>query len=482
MTEHKQNNKLSVAVLKAISIFGGVQALNILCSIIRTKLIAIWIGPVGIGLFGLYNTAIEMIGAITQLGVRNSAVRDVANASGIRISVIISVVRRWAWFLGLFGALVTLAMSPLLSKWTFGDESHIWHFIVLSIVLLFNSITGGELAILQGLQKLKRFANASLYGAVGGLVISVPMFYYWGVDSVIPSIIAYSFITLIVACVYKEKCKSENAVDIKTTIKEGREFIVLGFYMTISSFVVLLASYIFMSYLNGYGGIHIVGYYQAGFTLVNKYVGLIFTAIAMEYYPRLAKSIRSDNRTKLFVSHEISIVLWVLMPVITIFIATDNLIINLLYDESFEIISLFVTCAIVGTIFRVVSSCMAFVIIAKGDGLIYLVTELASSIIGLGLNVIAYNYGGLAALGCAYTIWYVLYSLIVYSVFRFRYNLNLKNYVIKLITMATILGIGCIVINLYVGRWATVIVALIIIYISSSYLWKRKSLYGKRVK
>ena len=47
---------LSATVLKAMSIFGGVQVITIICSIIRTKLVAIWIGAVGVGLFGLYNT------------------------------------------------------------------------------------------------------------------------------------------------------------------------------------------------------------------------------------------------------------------------------------------------------------------------------------------------------------------------------------------------------------------------------------------
>lgn len=481
MAERSQN-KLSMAVLKAMSVFGGVQVLNILCSIIRTKLVAIWIGPVGMGLFGLYNTAIEMIGAITQLGVRNSAVRDIAASSGSRISMIIVVVRRWAWFLGLLGAFATLTLSPLLSQWTFGDERHIWGFVALSIVLLFNSLTGGELAILQGLQKLKRFANASLIGAVGGLVVSVPMFYYWGIDSIIPSIIVYAIITLLGTFFFRERNKPLSNVDYKTTFNEGKGFVVLGFYMTISSFVVLLSSYIFMSYLNSHSGTDMVGYYQAGFTLVSKYVGLVFVAISVEYYPRLAKVIHSANRTKIFVSHEISIVLWVLMPVIAIFIATDNWIINLLYDTNFEIISTFITGAIIGTVFRVVSSCMAFVIIAKGDGFVYLITELCSSAIGLVFNIIAYNYGGLTALGYSYTGWYLSYALIIYVVYRYRYNLKLGVKIIKLITMATVLGISCIVINLYVGRWATFIVALATIYSSSSYLWKRKSLYGKRVK
>lgn len=41
-------------VIKAMGIFGGVQSLQILCSVIRTKLVAVWIGPAGVGLIALY--------------------------------------------------------------------------------------------------------------------------------------------------------------------------------------------------------------------------------------------------------------------------------------------------------------------------------------------------------------------------------------------------------------------------------------------
>ena len=56
----KQGN-ISRMAMKAMGLFGGVQVMGILCSIVRTKLVAMWIGPVGTGLFGLFNNALEMI-------------------------------------------------------------------------------------------------------------------------------------------------------------------------------------------------------------------------------------------------------------------------------------------------------------------------------------------------------------------------------------------------------------------------------------
>ena len=49
-----KGSSISRMAMKAMGLFGGVQIAGILCSIIRTKLVAMWIGPVGVGLFGLF--------------------------------------------------------------------------------------------------------------------------------------------------------------------------------------------------------------------------------------------------------------------------------------------------------------------------------------------------------------------------------------------------------------------------------------------
>ena len=92
-------------IVKSIGVFGGVQVISIICAIVRTKIISVVIGPVGIGLMGLFLSATEMIGSLTTLGFRNSSVRDVASESNpLRRRTLITVVRRWAWILGVFGA------------------------------------------------------------------------------------------------------------------------------------------------------------------------------------------------------------------------------------------------------------------------------------------------------------------------------------------------------------------------------------------
>ena len=187
----RSGTNISRMVVKAMGLFSGVQMLSIVCSVIRCKLVAMWIGPIGVGLFALWNSVLEMIGAASNLGIRNSSVRSLAveQARGDEsaISRMAAVVRRWSVWLGLGGALLTVALAPLLSTLTFGDEHHIWGFVLLAVAVLMNSLMNGEHAILQGTSMLRRLASASVAGSVAGLVLSVPMIYFWRVDSVLPS-------------------------------------------------------------------------------------------------------------------------------------------------------------------------------------------------------------------------------------------------------------------------------------------------------
>lgn len=432
-TAHKRANGLSAVVLRAMSVFGGLQVVQILCSIVRVKLVAVWIGAAGVGLFGIYNSAIEMISTISQLGMRNSAVRDVVGASPSKLAVIVRVIRRWSWMLGLLGAVATLGCAPLLSRLSFDDSEHTGGFVILSIALLLTSITGGEQAVMQGTGKLRRLAVSSLWGAIGGLLLSIPMYYWWRIDSIVPSIIAYAGVGCVAAAIYRVPAgKPGSKVTLGETIEMGRGFIALGFYMTLSVFIGMLASYLFVSYLNVVADTTVVGYYQAGFTLFNRYVGLVFTSIAMEFYPRLTKVERSARRSSVYVSHEMGIVLWILLPVVCSFITLAHPIVTVLYSSEFEIIIPFISWGIVGTILRAVSWCMAFTMLARGDGRTFLLTESISAVLCITLNIGFYHFWGLTGLGISYTVWYLLYTIMVAVVYRLRYRMSVNRRAIML--------------------------------------------------
>ncbi|MGM9843801.1 MAG: hypothetical protein ACI30S_06240, partial [Muribaculaceae bacterium] len=59
-------------ILKALSIFGGSQAISIVCSFVRNKFAAMLLGTQGVGLLAIFNNAIDLLTNTTQLSIRQS--------------------------------------------------------------------------------------------------------------------------------------------------------------------------------------------------------------------------------------------------------------------------------------------------------------------------------------------------------------------------------------------------------------------------
>ena len=121
MTENTSGADTSYEqALKSTGIVGGAQFLTILITVVKTKIVALLLGPAGVGVLGLLQGIVDMIRNATGLGIHFSAVKDVAaaNASrdGQRIGRTIRILRRWVWGTGLLGMTVAIALSiPLRS-------------------------------------------------------------------------------------------------------------------------------------------------------------------------------------------------------------------------------------------------------------------------------------------------------------------------------------------------------------------------------
>lgn len=68
MIKEKKDDSYS-HILKYTGIFGGVQGLNILMSVVRNKLVAIILCPEGMGLISLFNSSIKLVSDSTNLGL-----------------------------------------------------------------------------------------------------------------------------------------------------------------------------------------------------------------------------------------------------------------------------------------------------------------------------------------------------------------------------------------------------------------------------
>jgi PST family polysaccharide transporter len=419
MTESQQSYR---NILKATSLFGGVQFIITLFSIVRTKFIALWIGPEGMGIIGLLNTGLNLMGSLTDFGLGTSAVRDLAVSNGASDDKTIGVIRRLVWLTGLLGTVSIIILSPLLSKLAFGNNHFIYAFIWISLALLFRQLTTGNLVILQGLRKLKLLAKVNVWGSLAGLVFILPLYYFWRIEAIVPAIVLATVFSYIISRYYAKNLTNVPDIPIRQAITEGKKMLGLGFLIGMGGLLNVLVAYLINLYISFKGNVDQVGLYQAGFVVINSYVGLIFNAMGTDYFPRLSAVCHDRVKTQKTLSEQALMGILIITPIIVLFLAASPIIIRLLYAASFMPVVTYVKWAIMGMLFKAASWSMGYVIIARADSKVYSKTMIIFNVLLLLLSVFGYTIDGLRGLGIAFLIYYIVHFLTIGILCHIRYG------------------------------------------------------------
>lgn len=456
--QNKEAQSSYRSIFKAMSLFGGVQIYSILIQIIKSKIIAVLLGPLGVGIQGLYQSALDMVRQATSFGIAQSAVRDVAEASSSgdnsRINRTVAILRKIVWFTGLLGLLSVVFLSPILSNASFGSNEYIFSFIFLSVVLFFDQISAGQKVILQGTRHLKDLAKASAIGITISLAFSIPFYYLCGVKGIVPALILTSVVTLFVSWFYSRRVKIDIiSISLKEVFREGKSMMVMGVAMSLSGVMATSGAYLLRGLLRKWGGIDEVGLFQAGFVIINSYVGLVFSAIATDYYPRLAAVNKDNFKCRDVVSKQGEISVFLLAPLLTICILLMPTVIKVLYTDQFLSADGFIKWACLGMMFRLSSWLVSYMFVAKAESKLFIINELIANINNLWLSILGYLYGGITGMGFAFAVSYFVYFCQVYIIAKRRYSFSFSSQFVKSFLIQFILISLCLACIIIIPGW-----------------------------
>ncbi|KAF2333151.1 oligosaccharide flippase family protein [Flavobacterium daemonense] len=442
-------------IIKATSIFGGTQFIGILVSIVRSKLVAIFLGPAGMGIVGLLTSTTDLIGSLTNFGLRTSAVKNIAASYSLgneqQIAVEVTILKRLVWITGLLGMIITFLLAPWLSQITFGNSEYTNGFRWICVILLFNQLTAGQDAVLQGMRKLKYLSLSSIYGSVLGLFLVVPIYYFFGVKGVVPVIIISSLVLMLLTWYFVDKIKiAKVSISKEKTWQSGKIMLKMGFLLSLSALLTTGGSYLLRIYISNTGTVVDVGLYNAGFAIIGTYVGMIFSAMGTDYYPRLSGVSHDKIETNKLINQQGEIGLLLLGPVLAIFMTFSGWAVLLLYSTKFLPVTSMIAWASLGMYFKASSWSISYIFLAKSDSKLFFLNEL--SVIGYGLffNILGYYLYGLEGLGISFLLMYFFYFIQVFFVCKKKYDFILQTKFLKILVQQFIIGLCCFLINRYV--------------------------------
>ena len=414
-------------VIKYTGLLGGVQGITMLVSIVRNKIVSELLGPSGLALINFFNNAIRLVNQSTDFGLPFSAVKHVAElferGTYAEVRDFVRTVRVWCLCAGLLGMMLCLALCQHISYWTFESYEYAHHFAILSLVVAMLAVQGGEAAILKGMKQLKKVAVISVWGALSTLIISTPLYWYWGEDSIVYSLLLCNIAVLAIHIYYSAKVVPwEISMFSMQEYVKGYPMLKLGIGYVLAGVFGQGAEYVIRTLILRFGELADVGLYNSGYVLAVTYANIVFVAFEADYFPRLSASQHDVKRMNQTVNQQIEVGVLLMAPILALFVLAMPVIVPLLFSAEFIGAIPMAISASFFMFFKALTLPAAYLALAKGDSGVYMVTELTYDVFVAIAIPYAFKLWGLEGAGWALSVAGFLYMLLIHVVYSIRYG------------------------------------------------------------
>ena len=251
--------------------FGGVQGLILLASLVRNKFMAVLLGTGGMGLASLLVSIQNFASQCTNLGISQGAIPRLSECyergDVEKLDYYIRVIRLWSLLAAVLGFLFCIIISPFIDEFSFTWGNHTLHFAMMGIAVSMAAISGGEMAIMKATRRLGAIAKVLVFSALAGVVASVPLYYFLFHSGIVPAIVLTAIATMLVTIAYSWRCYPFHFAFSRQMLGDGFGMIRLGIAFVLAAAVGSCTEMLIRSYLNVEGGLAEVGLYNVGYMI-----------------------------------------------------------------------------------------------------------------------------------------------------------------------------------------------------------------------
>lgn len=432
-------------IVKSSSIIGGAQVINMAIGLIRTKMVAVLIGPAGVGLLAIYQSITTLASTIAGLGINTSGVREVARFYGVgdseNVAKTICTLRRVCWFTGLSGMLMLAALSPWISQFSFGTQDHAWAIALLGITILVGNITAGQGAIIQGTRRIGDIARISIWSAALGTIVSIGFYWMMGLDGIVPTLITLSIFSLLVSTYYASKIAIDDTIpNWSESFTQSKGLIRFGIAMVINGIMLTGVAYATRLMVMQEFGLIGVGIYSAAFSLSGLLVQFVSSAMGADFYPRLTAESHNHPRMVQLINEQTEVGLLLAFPGLLATLVFAPVIVQLLYTSEFSDAATLLQWFVIGCMGQVLSWPLGFSVLAKGQSAIFIMTESLFNLLHVVLIWAGIHSFGILGVPLAFVLTYFMYTVTILIVNRITINFSWQRRTwIQLILMLFIL-------------------------------------------
>lgn len=442
-------------ILKYTSIFGSVQGLNIVAGLVRNKIIAILLGPSGMGLISLLNTWQGFVCQVTNLGISFGAVPRLSElydeGNDAKLLHRIMVIRTWSVLTAIIGFVFCIIASPFISQMIDSNPNHIFYLVLIAPSVAILAITGGETAVLKATRRLGALAKVQMVAAIASVLVSLPFYYILGIGGIVPVMIVMAFITMVVTIFYSYRQYPFRISLSRQVLTDGRSMIQLGVAFVVAAIIGSLAELLIRLFLNYHNQMGEVGLYNAAYTLTISYAALVLASLETDYFPRLSASAHDLQTAQMIVNRQMEVLFLLLAPMLTALMVFLPWLVPLLYTEQFLSIVPMAQIMVIAMYFKALSVPVCFMPLAFQESRFYLLLEISYWLYFLMFFFICYELWGLRGVGIAWVIAHVVEWLVAWAWVHHHYHYQLSLPMIRHIVIQLIIAMTTWLVTMYLS-------------------------------
>lgn len=447
-----QSESSSRGLIRSMMVIGSSNGVKIIISIARMKILAMLVGPAGIGLLSIYNNLQGMVSQAAGLGMRNSGVREIASTRGedeafSRVRRVLMAAHLVQGILAMVGMWVLRA--PV-AEWLLDDPDRATEVGLVGIAILFTLMASAQTALLQGLRRIGDLGRVTVLGALVGTVAGLAAVWFQGNAGLIWFVLAQPFTAFIVSLLYIRRLPTPSTPRLslaeiweiwKPMARLGAAFMLGG--LATAATLLLVRGKITQDL-----GLDAAGQFAASWGIAMTYVGFLLGAMGADYYPRLTEVVQDREAAGRLINDQVQLGMAIGGPVLLLLIGLAPWVIELLYSPEFAPAATLLQWQIVGNVFKIPSWALSFLIVAASQAKTYIITQLAFNVLFLALIWLLMPLVGLVISGVAFMLAYVGYFFIVNYVAHVVNRFRWQRLSLGLLLLHVALAVGLLVLAL----------------------------------
>ena len=433
-------------LVKSMLMIGSAQAVSVVISVLRVKVLALLVGPAGIGLLGIYQNLRETGALGAGLGLQNSGVREIASARG-EAETLARVRRVLAGALLVQGA-VAMALIWLLRErlavWLAGDASHAAGVGLVGAAVFLTLASGSQLAILQGMRRIGDLARVTIHGALAGTAAGLAAVWFMGMDGLIWFILAQPLAAILVAALYMRRLPPAGGArpGPGEFVKTWWPMVTLGSVFMAGGLVGAATLLLVRGLISRDLGLAATGQFAAAWSMSAVYLGFLLKAMSADYFPRLTEIVHDREAAVALMNDQMQLALALGGPVLLLLIGCAPWIVELLYSAQFADAVTLLQWQTLGNVFKIAAWPLGFAFVAAARSGVFLFNQILWNALFLALGWLGLPHWGIDAFGVSFLVAFgiglAVNAVLVRRYFGFRWQALSR----RLIWMHAALGLG----------------------------------------